>query len=55
MKFQEAEKIILDIVEASFLNARDVDSDKANEIDKATTIYFEKVNNLLNKEIENNV
>ena len=53
MTFNEAEKIILDIVEASFLNARDVDSDKANEIDKATTIYFERVDKLIKEDNKN--
>lgn len=55
MTFKEAEQIILGIVEGAWLNARDVDQDEAQQIDQATTIYFEKVNNLLNKEIENNV
>ena len=53
MTFNEAEKIILDIVEASFLNARDVDSDKANEIDEATTIYFERVDKLIKEDNKN--
>ena len=53
MKFDDAEQIIANIVEAAFLNARDIDQDEAQQIDQATTIYFEKVNNLLNKEIDN--
>ena len=53
MTFKEAEQIILGIVEGAWLNARDVDQDEAQQIDQATTIYFEKVNNLLNKEIDN--
>ena len=55
MTFKQAEEIINNIVEAAYLNARDVDQDTAKEIDQASEIYFEKVNNLLNKEIENNV
>jgi hypothetical protein len=53
MTFEQAEQIILGIVEGAWLNARDVDQDEAQQIDQATTIYFEKVNNLLNKEIDN--
>tara|TARA_B100000886_G_C20329450_1_gene451711 strand:+ start:168 stop:335 length:168 start_codon:yes stop_codon:yes gene_type:complete len=55
MTFEQAQQIIENIVEAAYLNARDIDQDEAQQIDQATTIYFEKVNNLLNKEIENNV
>ena len=53
MTFKEAEQIIANIVEAAFLNARDIDEEEAKEIDQASEIYFEKVNNLLNKEIDN--
>ena len=53
MTFKDAEQIIANIVESAFLNARDIDQDEAQQIDQATTIYFEKVNNLLNKEIDN--
>ena len=53
MKFDDAEQIIANIVEAAFLNARDIDQDEAQQIDQASEIYFEKVNNLLNKEIDN--
>ena len=55
MTFEKAQQIIEDIIEAVYLNVRDIDQDEAQQIDQATTIYFEKVNNLLNKEIENNV
>jgi len=55
MTFEQAEQIILGIVEGAWLNARDVDQDEAQQIDQASEIYFEKVNNLLNKEIKNNV
>ena len=55
MKFKDAEQIIENIIETAYLNARDIDQDTAKEIDQASEIYFEKVNNLLNKEIENNV
>jgi hypothetical protein len=54
MTFKDAEQIIANIVESAFLNARDID-EEAKEIDQASEIYFEKVNNLLNKEIKNNV
>ena len=53
MKFDDAEQIIANIVEAAFLNARDIDQDEAQQIDQASEIYFEKVNNLLTKEIDN--
>ena len=53
MTFEQAQQIIENIVEAAYLNARDIDQDEAQQIDQATTIYFEKVNNLLNKEIDN--
>ena len=53
MTFKDAEQIIANIVEAAFLNARDIDEEEAKEIDQASEIYFEKVNNLLNKEIDN--
>jgi len=55
MTFEQAHQIIENIVEAAYLNAKDIDQDTAKEIDQASEIYFEKVNNLLNKEIENNV
>ena len=55
MTFEQAQQIIENIVEAAYLNARDIDQDEAQQIDQASEIYFEKVNNLLNKEIENNV
>ena len=55
MKFDDAEQIITNIVESAFLNARDIDQEEAKEIDEASEIYFEKVNSLLNKEIENDV
>ena len=53
MTFVKAQQIIEDIIEAVYLNVRDIDQDEAQQIDQATTIYFEKVNNLLNKEIDN--
>ena len=53
MTFEKAQQIIEDIIEAVYLNVRDIDQDEAQQIDQATTIYFEKVNNLLNKEIDN--
>ena len=53
MTFKDAEQIIANIVESAFLNARDIDQDEAQQIDQASEIYFEKVNNLLNKEIDN--
>jgi len=53
MTFEQAQQIIENIVEAAYLNARDIDQNEAQQIDQATTIYFEKVNNLLNKEIDN--
>ena len=53
MTFEKAQQIIEDIIEAVYLNVRDIDQDEAQQIDQATTIYFEKVNNLLNKEIYN--
>ena len=53
MKFKDAEQIIENIVETAYLNARDIDEEEAKEIDQASEIYFEKVNNLLNKEIDN--
>tara|TARA_Y100001937_G_C7056102_1_gene301479 strand:+ start:206 stop:373 length:168 start_codon:yes stop_codon:yes gene_type:complete len=55
MTFKQAQQIIENIVEAAYLNARDIDQDEAQQIDQASEIYFEKVNNLLNKEIKNNV
>ena len=55
MTFEKAQQIIEDIIEAVYLNVRDIDQDEAQQIDQASEIYFEKVNNLLNKEIENNV
>ena len=53
MTFEKAQQIIEDIIEAVYLNVRDIDQDEAQQIDQATTIYIEKVNNLLNKEIDN--
>ena len=53
MTFEQAQQIIENIVEAAYLNARDIDQDEAQQIDQASEIYFEKVNNLLNKEIDN--
>ena len=53
MTFEKAQQIIEDIIAAVYLNVRDIDQDEAQQIDQATTIYFEKVNNLLNKEIDN--
>ena len=53
MTFEKAQQIIEDIIEAVYLNVRDIDQDETQQIDQATTIYFEKVNNLLNKEIDN--
>ena len=55
MTFEKAQQIIEDIVEAVYLNVRDVNQEEAKQIDQASEIYFEKVNNHLNKEIENNV
>tara|TARA_R100000664_G_C2675224_1_gene85565 strand:- start:303 stop:443 length:141 start_codon:yes stop_codon:yes gene_type:complete len=43
MKFEDAERIILGIIESAYLNARDVDEQEAKEIDQASKIYFEKV------------
>ena len=53
MTFEKAQQIIEDIIEAVYLNVRDIDQDEAQQIDQASDIYFEKVNNLLNKEIDN--
>ena len=53
MTIEKAQQIIQHIIEAVYLNVRDIDQDEAQQIDQATTIYFEKVNNLLNKEIDN--
>ena len=53
MTFEKAQQIIEDIIEAVYLNVRDIDQDEAQQIDQASEIYFEKVNNLLNKEIDN--
>ena len=55
MKFEKAQQIIEDIIESVYLNVRDINQEEAKQIDQASEIYFEKVNNLLNKEIENNV
>ena len=47
LKFQEAERIILGIIESAYLNARDINEQEAKEIDQASKIYFEKVDSLL--------
>jgi len=53
MTFEEAERIILGIVEGAFLNARDVDQDEAKEIDQATTIYFGRIDKLIKEDDKN--
>jgi hypothetical protein len=40
MTKQEAEQIIQDIIEAAYLNARDIDPEQAEEIQKAADIVF---------------
>ena len=52
MKFDDAEQIIANIVEAAFLNARDIDKKEAEEIDQAATIYFERVDKLIKEDDE---
>ena len=53
MKFDDAEKIIVNIIESAFLNARDIDEEEAKEIDEATTIYFERVDKLIKEDDKN--
>tara|TARA_R100001460_G_C3483980_1_gene168594 strand:- start:301 stop:474 length:174 start_codon:yes stop_codon:yes gene_type:complete len=53
MKFDDAEQIIVNIIESAFLNARDIDEEEAKEIDEATTIYFERVDKLIKEDDKN--
>ena len=53
MKFDDAEQIIVNIIESAFLNARDIDEKEAKEIDEATTIYFERVDKLIKEDDKN--
>ena len=40
MTKKEAQEIIQDIIEAAYLNARDIDSEEAKRIDTAAEIVF---------------
>ena len=40
MTKEEAQEIIQDIIEAAYLNARDIDSEEAKRIDTAVEIVF---------------
>tara|TARA_R100000654_G_scaffold72528_2_gene104450 strand:- start:1303 stop:1440 length:138 start_codon:yes stop_codon:yes gene_type:complete len=41
MTKEQAQEIIQDIVEAAYLNARDIDPEQAKQIDQAAEIVFQ--------------